>query len=267
MKKIILSLLLIASSGCAEEKIVATIDGKPLHENAVKAKIENFIQSSGIPKDQMDYNKLDEKAKEAIIKTMVVGDLILDEARKSKLDASKEFQEAKKFVEDQLLQKTFMDNLAKKNVSDQMVKEKYDQLLSDYKDKDEYKASHILVATEAEAKKIKAKLDKGEDFAKLAKENSLDGNKNEGGSLEYFSEGQMVEPFEKAIKSMKIGTISNPIKTEFGYHIIKLENKRKMTPPTFENMKDKIKQLLTNEYIKTYVEKLMSEHKVEFSKS
>lgn len=266
MKKLILSLLLLANIGFAEDKIIATVDGKPLYESAIKAKIEGFMQSSGMAKGQMDYSSLDNQAKETIIKTMIIGDLILAKAKESKLATSKEFQEMKKFVEDQLLQKTFMDNLVKEHVSDAMIKAKYDQLLVDFKEKEEYKTSHILVATEDEAKKLKAKLDKGEDFAKLAKENSLDGNKSEGGSLEYFSAGQMVEPFEKAVETMKIGEISSPVKTEFGYHIIKLENKRKMTPPTFESMKDKIKQLLANEYIKDYVEKLMSKHKVEFPK-
>ena len=144
------------------------------------------------------------------------------------------------------------------------VKEKYQELSKLQSDKDEYKACHILVKTEEEAKEIKKKLDKGEDFSKLAKEYSLDENKDSGGSLGYFSNGQMVQNFENATASLKIGQISSPVQTEFGYHIIKLEDKRKIKPESYESMKAKIRDILATKYVKEYLEKLQEQNKVEF---
>ncbi|KXG10070.1 Foldase protein PrsA 1 [Anoxybacillus sp. P3H1B] len=118
-------------------------------------------------------------------------------------------------------------------VTEKELKQYYDQY------KPEIRASHILVKDEKTAQEVKTKLDKGEDFAKLAKEYSQDtGSAQNGGDLGWFGTGKMVKEFEDAAYALKVGEISQPIKTEYGYHIIKVTDKKKK--PSYEQMKDEI---------------------------
>jgi foldase protein PrsA len=155
---------------------------------------------------------------------------------------------------DLLRQKAAMEDI---KVTEKELKKYYDE----YKPK--IRASHILVKDEKTAKEIKAKLDKGEDFAKLAKEYSQDpGSAQKGGDLGWFGPGKMVKEFENAAYSLKVGEISQPVKTEFGYHIIKVTDKEKKKP--YEQMKDEIefevkKSKLDSTKIESKVEKLIKE--------
>ena len=125
-----------------------------------------------------------------------------------------------------------------KNISDEDVKKYYEE---NYKP--EIKARHILVADEAKAKEIKAKLDAGEDFAKLAKENSTDTQSAEqGGDLGWFGAGKMVPAFEEAAYKLKVNEISQPVKSDYGYHIIQVTDKKEKQP--FEEVKDEMKDQL-----------------------
>lgn len=132
-------------------------------------------------------------------------------------------------------------------IPDKELKEQYERM------KTEVKASHILVSDEKEAKDIKNKLDDGADFAKLAKEHSSDGSSENGGDLGWFSTGEMVPQFEDAVFNMKKGEISDPVKSEFGYHIILLEDKRDKEEDigSFEDNKEMIKNDLRNQKVDT----------------
>ena len=130
-------------------------------------------------------------------------------------------------------------------ISDAEVKDFYTKHTEEFKKPEEVKASHILVKTEAEAKKVKERLDKGEDFAKLAKEFSTDtSNKNSGGDLGFFGKGRMVPDFEKAAWGLKVGEISQPVKTQFGFHIIKKTAANKSQVVSFDESKVMIKKRL-----------------------
>ena len=159
---------------------------------------------------------------------------------------------------DLLRQKAAMKDI---KVTEEEMKKYYDE----YKPK--VKASHILVDDEKTAKEIKAKLDKGEDFAKLAKEHSKDpGSAENGGDLGWFGPGKMVKEFEDAAYALKVGEISQPVKSDFGYHIIKLTDKEEKK--SFEDMKEEIefelkKQKLDPSKVQSEVDKLMKEAKVE----
>ena len=120
-----------------------------------------------------------------------------------------------------------------------------------------------LVQTEDEAKAIKAELDKGADFAKLAKEKSKDPGASDGGDLGFFTKEQMVPEFSKVAFSLEPGKISDPVKTQFGWHIIKAEEKRNRKPPTFEQVKPQIEQYVTRKAQSEYVAKLRETAQVE----
>jgi foldase protein PrsA len=141
--------------------------------------------------------------------------------------------------------------------------------LKDYYEnyKPKIKASHILVKDEKTAKEVKAKLDKGEDFAKLAKEYSQDpGSAANGGDLGWFGPGKMVKEFEDAAYKLKVGQVSDPVKTDYGYHIIKVTDKEKKKP--FNEMKEEIefevkRSKLDSAKVQSKVEKLIKDGKVE----
>ena len=121
-------------------------------------------------------------------------------------------------------------------------------------------ARHILVDTEDKAKDIVTKLASGGDFAALAKENSSDpGSKEDGGMLGYFSKGQMVPSFEEAAFALKKGEVSKPVQSQFGWHVIKLEDRRQKPPPAFADVKDRIIEYLAGAKLKAAADKLEKE--------
>lgn len=247
----------------AEDKVIAKIDDKPILENQIREKVNDFFEVNGSVEEINNYDKLDPKSRENVIRSIILGDLIVKEAIKNKTNETSEYLKSVKFAQDQLLQKIYIEKLVAKAITENLVKEQYSRIEKEYENKYEYKVSHILVANEDEADEIVEKLKKGEKFTDLAKNNSLDPSKDEGGSLDYFSEGQMVESFEKEVLKLKIGDISKPVKTEFGFHIISLEDKRKALVPSYDELKNKILEDLTTNYIEKYLKQLEEKYKVE----
>jgi parvulin-like peptidyl-prolyl isomerase len=269
IKKISVTFLILAlaqvSFAAEEDKILAKVDGKAVHESEIKDTISTYANLNAMGEDTaFNYDTLTQEVKGEIVKSIIVGELVLDEAKKIKTNESPEYKQALQFAEKQLIQKFFLDKLIKENITEAKMKERYEQIAKQQAQKEEYKVSHILVKTEEEAKDIKGKLDKGGDFVALAKEYSLDGNKDNGGSLGYFGTGQMVPAFEEATAQLKIGTISAPVKTDFGYHIIKLEDKRKAHADSFEKMRSKIYDMMAAQFIQDYIAQLQTQNKVEF---
>jgi peptidyl-prolyl cis-trans isomerase C len=268
VKKLLTTLMLLSLANHAngtEDKIVANVNGKPIKESIIKERVEKFIEFSGFGgSKEFNYDNLDSEMKNEITKNIILGDIITDEATKARTKDQPSFQQALKYTENQLLQKVYLEKLVKDTITEDKIKAAYEKVAKEQSNIDEYKASHILVKTEKDAKDIKAKLDKGGDFTALAKEFSQDSNKDKGGDLGYFSKGQMVLPFEEATEKLKIGEISAPVKTDFGYHIIKLEDKRKAKALSYEEMHDKIYEELSSKFIQEYISKIEAQNKVEF---
>ena len=272
LKKIITSCFIIALAQFSfaedvakkDDKIIAKINGKAIYESEVKEKITRYAGMNALGEnDNFNYDTLGKDVKDEIIKRIIFGEMILTEAQKLKLNESVEYKQALDLAGKQLLQKMYLDKVIKENITEAKLQEKYKQMAAEQANKEEYKASHILVKTEDEAKDIKKKLDKGGDFSALAKEFSLDSNKDDSGSLGYFSKGQMVAAFEEATAALKVGEISGPVKTDFGYHIIKLEDKRKAKAPEFEQIRSKLYDDLAAQFLEDYLAKLKIQNKVE----
>lgn len=152
-------------------------------------------------------------------------------------------------------------------ITEEEMKTYFEENKAQYAQTEQVQASHILVEDEATAKEVKEKLDAGGDFAELAKEYSTDSSSESGGDLGYFGKGEMVAEFEEAAFSMEIGEISAPVKSEFGYHIIKVVDKKEAKDAVYEDVKDEIKSTLFDtkaqtEY-STWLSEKMEEYKAE----
>ncbi|MBI1219839.1 MAG: peptidylprolyl isomerase [Rhodobacteraceae bacterium] len=148
-------------------------------------------------------------------------------------------------------------------VTDAAVQAAYDAKYANVDPGLEYHAAHILVQTEQEAKDIKAKLDAGGDFAALAKDNSKDGSAAQGGDLGWFGVGMMVKPFEDAVVAMKPGQVSDPVQTQFGWHIIKLEETRPAQKPALADVKDDLSKQIEQDAVGAKIKELTDAAKIE----
>lgn len=152
-------------------------------------------------------------------------------------------------------------------VDDAAVKAAYDKQVADFKPQPEYDASHILVKTEDEAKKLLAEIQGGKDFAAVAKANSTDGSAAQGGELGWFSQGQMVPEFEAAVAKMKVGEVAGPIQTQFGWHLIKLNAERDSTPPPLDQVRPDIENELHQQALQAQLEQLRSGATIEIKEA
>ncbi len=185
-------------------------------------------------------------------------------ASREKLDQGAEFAEKMQYVKNKLLATEYLDAEVKKAVTDEAMKKLYDDFLKEFKPEDEIRARHILVPTEEDAKKVEARLKAGEDFAKVADEVSKDETmKGKGGDLGFFTKDRMVKPFAEAAFKLEPGQISAPVKTDFGWHIIKIEEKRTRPAPSFDEMKNQIEVFLTRQKQQEIVLSLREKAKAE----
>ncbi|HYG89783.1 MAG TPA: peptidylprolyl isomerase [Azospirillum sp.] len=201
----------------------------------------------------------------ALVDQVVNQKLISAAGYKDGLDKTPETKTELKQAEERIVQRAYIQKSVQARITPQALDAKYKEYLKENPPQDEVKASHILVENETEAKDIIAQLKKGGDFAKLAKEKSKDkAAAEQGGDLGYFTQDTMVEPFAKAAFAMKAGEISKePVKTQFGWHVIKVEDKRQGTQPTLDEVKPQLEKDLSKDIVTALVEDLRKDAKVE----
>lgn len=168
------------------------------------------------------------------------------------------FQQRLQYLEERALRRAFFADAIANAVTEEAVRAEYDRFVAEFTPADEIRASHILVATEDEAKAVKAELDGGADFAALAKEKSIDPGAANGGDLGFFGKGMMVAPFETAAFALtEPGQVSEPVQSQFGWHVIRFEEKRQSAPPAFEQVAGQLQQQLLMATFDETVERLM----------
>ena len=200
----------------------------------------------------------------ALVDTVIDMKLSAADARKKRLHETKEFKVLMSRVEDQMLQRTVLQAEMDKALTEEALKRRYDALIADEKSSTEVHARHILVKTKEEANDIIEQLQNGASFEVTAKEKSTGPSATNGGDLGFFGKGQMVPEFEKAAFSLRKGKFTDtPVKTQFGWHIIKLEDRRKSEPPSFESIKQKLQTEISQETRAEYVSGLRKEAKIE----
>lgn len=268
IKKILITTLLSATfllsiAVKAEDKVFATYNGIPVKESQIMEQYKQILDMQPAYKNKK-FSEFDRPFQEGLLRDFINTKLLEQEAINQKIEFTKEFEEKLANVKKQLLQQEIIDRQIKKELNDNLIDEEYKKLVESLKGKEEAKVAHILVDTEAKAKEVKKQLDEGAKFAVLAKKYSKDeDSKNRGGEIGYFMQGQMVPEFGKKAFSMKNNEISDPVKTQFGWHIIKLLIKRLVKIPTKEEAKQSITMKLSREIIMNYLSELSDKAKVE----
>ena len=185
-------------------------------------------------------------------------------ARDAKLADDAEFKRRLGYQTDRMLFEEYTAAQAKKAVTDETMRALYTETVKNVKPETEIRASHILVETEDQAKDIEKRLKAGEDFAKLATELSKDpGSGKQGGDLGFFTKERMVPEFSTAAFALAINEVSAPVKSQFGYHVIKLTEKREKPVPTFEEVKDQIEQFMFRRVQQETIQNLRTTGKIE----
>jgi peptidyl-prolyl cis-trans isomerase C len=189
--------------------------------------------------------------------------MVTQEAEKKKIAENPDFKRRLAFLRNKLLMGFELQEEAKAAVSENGMQQTYQDAVKSMAGQEEVRARHILVESEDEAKTILTELKGGADFATLAKEKSKDPGAAQGGDLGYFSKEQMVPEFADVAFKMYAGQLSNPVKTQFGWHIIKVEDKRVRQAPEFDKVKDQIESYMMRKAQTDYVTKLRQTAKIE----
>jgi len=238
----------------ADDVVVAKVNGVDIKQSDLDfAASEVGAQLANFPP---------EDRRRMLLQFVMENELMAEAAVQAALDSGPSFEDRLKYHKRRALRDAYYDKSVRNANPDEEAKKIYDAKIAGMKPEEEIHARHILVATEAEAKEVKERLVKGEDFATVAKEKSKDPSA-EGGDLGFFGRGQMLKPFEDAAFALKVGEISDPVQTQFGWHIIKVEEKRTRPLPTFDQVKDTIISQLTSQKAKDTLKQLHDTAKIE----
>lgn len=245
-----------AADSPAGDPVVARVNGQELHRSDVDAAVKTLpAQARAVPMERL-YPIL--------IEHMVDAALVTDAGRKQHLDQDPDVKRQLKRDEDRLIDEAFLKRAIDKAASDSALKARYQVFLKEKGPQEEVHARHILVKTEAEAKSIIEQLQKGADFAALAKKYSTDPEAASGGDLGYFGRDQMVPEFSKAAFATPPGQFTKePVKTQFGWHVIKVEDHRTKPPPSFEEAKPELRSMIAREVVTQQLADLRKGAKIE----
>lgn len=245
-------------SACnAEEtgKALASVNGTPISESLV-----NLLVKERTSQGQPDSPEL----RAAVRDDLIAREVVSQEAKKRGLDKNPEVAAQMQIASQSVLVRAYLQDYIKNHpISESAMKAEFEKIKVAMGDK-EYQARHILLGTEAEAKDVAAQLKKGAKFDKLASEKSQDpGSKARGGELGWIAQGNVVKPFGDTLAKLKKGETSEPVQTQYGWHIIRLEDTRPLKAPPFENVKDSLRQRLEQQEIQTAVADLRKQAKIE----
>lgn len=246
-----------ATALAAQDATVATVNGKPITEADVKL-AEAEIGS--------ELNQLPPPTRRRLLVEYVIENQVLaDAAEAAKLTSGAAYEQRLAFWKRRATRDLFFDAKVKDAVKDADAKAFYDEQVKQLKPEEEVSARHILVKEKAKADEIAAKLKAGGDFVALAKEFSTDpGSKDNGGDLGFFGKGQMVPVFEETAFKLNKGEVAAPVESQFGWHIIKTDDKRTKQPPSFDSLKERIIASLVGQKAQTIVTDLRNKAKIDY---
>jgi peptidyl-prolyl cis-trans isomerase C len=241
----------------AQDPAVAKVDGRTITEADMRlAEAEIGSDLGSLPEDAR---------RRVLLEFLIENQLFADAAEAQRLGSVPSFEERMQYWRRRALRDIYFDKIVRDTVSDADARKFYEQQLGALKPESEVRARHILVESKEEARELFQKLAHGADFAQLAKEHSKDpGSKDQGGELGFFARGQMVPQFEEAAFRLKVGEISEPFLTQFGWHIIRVDELRERPAPAFDAVKDRIKAAIIHQKAQEIAANLRKKAQIEY---
>jgi peptidyl-prolyl cis-trans isomerase C len=238
-----------APSTPTAEPPVGTVNGKP-----ISAAIFNVVVQGQLNKKP---SELTTEQRKQVLEQLVELYVAAQQAEKENVAADPEIGPRIELQDMNALAGALVQkHIKNEKPTDEQLKTEYERWIAQLP-KTEYHARHILVKEEVQAKDVIAQLGKGAKFEDLAKKVSVDGSKSQGGDLNWFTPDRMVKPFSEAVEKLKKGEYTKePVKSEFGWHVIRLEDSRATTPPPFDSIKDRLAPMVQQRQVKDYIESL-----------
>ena len=217
----------------AKDVVVATVNGEQILSGHLLQSFQNLPRKHRQRGLRAVYGEL--------LEQLIENRLLTYHGRENNLSGDAEVQALVKEAEDQIIARVYLNRLVSQSITDSKLKARYEELVKNTPSHEEVRARHILVSTEQEAKEVLRFLDGGQPFEEVAKTHSKDPAASRGGDLGYFRSSDMVKQFSAAAFAMKPGeTSASPVKTEFGWHVIKVEDRRQSSVPPFERVRPQI---------------------------
>ena len=238
-----------------ETKIVATVDGKPIFLSEIIGMAQRLPEQ---------YRKMSlEAVYPSLLTRAIDSKLVTLEGRRAGFSKDPDVKKRLLDVEDQIISEIFLTKTIGSQVTEKALQKIYSETKSEMASGDQIKARHILLDSEEKAMEIIKKLQAGGEFAKLASEYSTGPSAASGGDLGWFGEGQMVPEFSKAAFALNPGDIvTKPVKTQFGWHIILVEDRKVSAPPSFDEAKEQLASNMSQKLLKELIESLRTKAKI-----
>ncbi len=226
-----------AAGAGSDDTVVAVVNGERIFKSEVLATYRTLpreIRERGL-----------ETIYPLLLERMIDGRLMTIHGRLNNLAEDPEVKARLRIAEDRIIREVYINRLVDQALTEDKLRARYKELVANTPQEEEVRARHILLKTESEAREVIELLHQGQDFAELAKARSTGPSGVRGGDLGYFRRADMVKPFADAAFALKVGEVSpQPVQTQFGWHVIKVEDRRMSAPPSFESVRDRIAQEL-----------------------
>lgn len=242
---------LLAPAAAQEEQtdrsqlLIATVDGQEIRQADVSALVATLPpQTQQLPREQL---------LPLVLQELINNKILVKLARRDGLDKEPEFERQIKSAAEQILRQIFLEQLSEAALNDEAIQKYYDENIGSAKGNVEVRARHILLETEEDALAVVEEIESGGNFERLARDRSTGPSAPAGGDLGYFTRDAMVAPFAEAAFAMAVGEVSEPVQTRFGWHIIKVEDRRETAPPPLEQVRDEITRQLFRQVVQNAI--------------
>lgn len=244
------------TTGAEDDPVVARIEGEEIKRSDVLSLIGQLPPQVQQMPVQMIFP--------ALLEQVINGKLVAKAGYEADLQDEEEVRERLARAEERIVQEVYLTREVESRITDEGLRQKYQEFLEENPPEEQVRARHILVESEEEAKEVIAEVKGGADFAEVANSRSTGPSSSQGGDLGYFSKGDMVEPFAEAAFALQPGQITEePVQTQFGWHVIKVEDRRTPEPPAFEAVADQLRSELSQDIIGEIVDDLRADAEVE----
>lgn len=227
------------------QRLVATVDGQEIRQADVSAYLATLPpQAQQLPREQL---------LPLVLQELIGTKILVKLARRDGLDENTEFERQINFAAEQILRQIFLAQLSASAVNDEAIQNYYDETIGAAGGDVEVRARHILLETKKDAVAVLEEIESGGDFEQLARDRSTGPSAPAGGDLGYFTREAMVAPFSEAAFAMAAGDVSEPVQTRFGWHVIKVEDRRETAPPALAQVRDEITRQLFREAVQSAI--------------